>query len=102
MHGEFPTYQIDHIDGDGLNNRLENLRDVTQLENLRNMTLYRNNTSGRIGVCFVKREGKWCAQIGTKSGSKHLGHFSNFDDAVTARKAAEVELGYHENHGRVS
>ncbi len=95
--GEWPEHQIDHIDGDSLNNQFSNLRDVPNQENCRNQRLSSNNTSGRIGVSFHKLTGKWKASIGKNS----LGYFSDKEEAVSARRAAEIEYGYHENHGRV-
>lgn len=100
IYGELPNDQIDHIDGNGSNNRISNLRDVTNRENGRNQRLYTTNTSGVVGVSFYKSRGKWCAKISTISGIKHLGYFTNIKDAITARKSAEVEHGYHDNHGR--
>ncbi len=99
-HGEFPQNQMDHIDGDGSNNQIANLRDVTHQENQKNQRIPSNNTSGHIGVFFSKAQGKWKAQIGTASGQRNLGCFAYIEDAISARKTAEVERGYHENHGR--
>jgi hypothetical protein len=99
VHGKLPDDQIDHIDGDGLNNRIANLRDVTSRENCRNTRLRSTNKSGVVGVYFQKSSARWRAQIGTGSGNKHLGYFTDIKDAIAARKTAEIELGYHENHG---
>ena len=43
---------------------------------------------------------KWVAEIKVNRIKKHLGQFDTFDAAVAARKAAEVEFGFHENHGK--
>ncbi len=53
------TEQVDHIDGNGLNNQKENLRACTHTENMRNRRLFKNNTSGFKGVIFDKFSGKW-------------------------------------------
>lgn len=98
-HGEWPQV-IDHIDGDPFNNRLSNLRSVSQSENAKNASLPRDNKSGRIGVCWNKKTGKWLATIKIDRRQKYLGDFSNFEDAIAARESAEIRLGYHENHGR--
>jgi hypothetical protein len=98
VHGEFPKHHIDHIDGIGLNNPIRNLRDVTQRENIKNSRMPCTNTSGIVGVSFDR--GKWKVQIRTESGNKHIGRFTDIEDAVAARKAADIKYGYHENHGR--
>jgi hypothetical protein len=100
-YGEWPSDQIDHIDGDVRNNCIENLRVVTAQQNRSNCKLPTNNTSGVIGVS-PSRGSKWRAQIRFHGKQTCLGDFVNFDDAVAARKAAELELGYHPNHGRVA
>jgi hypothetical protein len=99
VHGKFPDGQIDHIDGEGLNNRITNLRDVTNRENSMNRRIPINNNSGVIGVSFDKQNGKWLAQISTELGNKNLGRFADIEGAVAARKAADIKYGYHENHG---
>ena len=58
-YSEFPKNQIDHKDGDGLNNRLANLRDVTNQENAKNQRTHSDNTSGHTGVSFHKQSGRW-------------------------------------------
>jgi hypothetical protein len=75
--------QIDHIDGDGLNNCRENLRLATNRQNAGNQRRQRNNTSGFKGVYWAKREGKWRARIG-EGGRHHLGYF---DDSLEAARA---------------
>jgi hypothetical protein len=99
-HGKLPDRQIDHGDGNGLHNWIRNLRDVTNRENHKNTRLNSNNTSGTVGVYFEKALDKWCAQICTESGKKSLGYFADIEEAITARKDAEVEYGFHENHGQ--
>jgi len=96
--GEFPSKEIDHINGNGVDNRLENLREVSCQENRKNKKIYKCNKSGCCGVRFEKTKGKWRAAIGFKGKKLHLGYFSNFLDAVNARKSAEKKYGYHKNH----
>lgn len=101
MTGEWPTDQVDHEDGDPSNNRWSNLRSASNTVNNRNKTLNYNNKTGISGVCIdpSKRRPTWCAYI--KDGKKiHLGSFDNLLDAACARKSAELNLGYHQNHGR--
>lgn len=99
FHGDFPSLNIDHVNGDPADNRIENLREATQRENLKNRCIFRNNTSGTPGVRFHSRTGKWRASIGG-AAIHFLGEFGSKDAAIAARKAAESALGYHANHAR--
>lgn len=89
VYGEWPKGQIDHINQDKTDNRLANLRDVTQKQNLQNKGKYQVNTSGHTGVHWHKRLGKWQSAIAHHRKIIHLGYFTNIEDAVAARKAAE-------------
>ena len=97
---EWPGNGIDHINGDPSDNRIANLRDVTHAENMRNMKRPITNTSGIIGVSWNKNAGKWMAFIGHGKNRKYLGVHETISQATAARNSAEVEMGYHENHGR--
>lgn len=88
------TYKIDHINGHRADNRIANLRLVTNIKNTRNHILYKHNTSGTNGVCFNMQSGKWQAYIRIDGQQKHLGYFLNYEDAVSARTQAEKEHGY--------
>lgn len=100
-HGHWPTGQIDHITGITSDNRIANLRDVTTQENQRNQRRSANNTSGATGVGWCKKSHKWRAQISIKKTTKQIGVFERFEDALAARKMAERELGFHQNHGKI-
>ena len=93
--------QIDHINGNTLDNRLENLRVVTHQENARNQKRRNDNTSGVTGVSWNKKKQKWEARITDNGKLVFLGLHDDWFEAVCARKSAEKRLGYHENHGRV-
>lgn len=101
-HGAPPTGEIDHINHDRYDNRIENLRVVSDRDNARNQSLRRTNSSGVVGVSRHRLTGKWAAYISTGSRIRHLGLFDRKEDAIAARKAAEVALGYHENHGKAA
>lgn len=99
--GEWPERNIDHIDGDGRNNRWDNLRQASVSENHKNSPKQRNNTSGVTGVSYRKDMKKWYAYIHHPPGKMiSLGFYDKLEDSIAARKAAEKEYGYHENHGR--
>lgn len=97
FYGEWPptdSYQIDHIDGNRLNNSIHNLRLVTNTKNAKNHGLYKHNTSGVSGICFCTLNGKWKASIVLNQKRVHLGYYNKFEDAVAARKQAEKEYGF--------
>lgn len=101
-YGKWPESNkvIDHINGNHYDNTIENLRLVTQSENNKNLSTPKDNTSGHIGVGWVKLSRKWRATIRANGKYMHLGTFNNKEDAIKARKEAEKKYGYHENHGR--
>jgi len=99
MSGSFPDNEIDHINGDGRDNRFKNLRDVTRSENLKNARLHSNNSSGVVGVCWNKNAKKWMSHIMVDYNSIHLGYFGDWFEAICTRKSAEVKYGFHPNHG---
>jgi hypothetical protein len=73
---------------------------VTHAENQRNARLPKHNSSGVVGVLWSPRVNRWRAQISKNGKQVHLGYFDCMDEAVTARKAAEIQNGFHPNHGR--
>ncbi|MBN7804882.1 HNH endonuclease [Agrobacterium rosae] len=99
MTGSDPML-IDHINGNGLDNRWANLRDATSQENMRNVNLRSDSTSGVPGVNWYPALSKWHALITVSGKPKHLGYFIDLEEAVRVRKAAERRFGFHPNHGR--
>jgi hypothetical protein len=80
---------VDHEDRNPLNNQRYNLRVVTRGKNNFNRGIFRNNTSGQTGVKFSEHHNKWQAQIGVNGCRIHLGLFVTYEEAVSARLAAE-------------
>lgn len=78
-------YVVDHINGNKLDNRKNNLRICLQSENTKNHVVGGNNTSGYSGITYNKNNNNWRVRI----GDKEIGSFANFEDAVKARKEAE-------------
>jgi hypothetical protein len=100
IHERWPEGEIDHINGVKSDNRYANLRCVNRSESMRNMPIKRTNTSGANGVSMDKKTGKWRVNIRANGRLLHLGSFVSFADAVRARSLANMEHGYHPNHGR--
>lgn len=93
-HGEWPDGEIDHINRDPSDNRIDNLRVVSSLENSRNKGNYKNNKSGHRGVTWHKGTGKWMGQIKVDKKNIHLGLFERPEDAGRAyRDAAKRYFG---------
>jgi hypothetical protein len=97
--GILPKY-IDHKDHNRLNNKWDNLRPASMTDNNRNCQIKKNNRSGIVGVHWSVSRNKWFAMIWHESKAIPLGRFINKQDAINARKAAEIQYGYHFNHGR--
>lgn len=101
VHGVWPDI-IDHINHDKSDNRIENLRSVTRLENQRNRALSKNNKSGVNGVRWNAKVSRWVANIKINGTNRHIGHYEALEDAIAARRGAEMTHGFHEYHGRAS
>jgi hypothetical protein len=100
-HKEWPKKHIDHINGIKTDNRIVNLRVVTNQQNRKNMKRHKGNSSGVTGVYWSNRAKKWQAYICVNYKQIYLGVFKYLVDAETARKEAEIEYGFHKNHGRL-
>jgi len=95
-----PGQFVDHINGDGLDNRISNLRICTQQQNNFNARPRRDNKYSKYkGVRFVKAISKWLAAIKVDGVEIRLGYFAEEVEAHNAYKEASKE--YHGVFGRI-
>lgn len=92
--------QIDHINHQPLDNTRKNLNIVSHGENQQNKQKYKTNKSGHIGVSWSNRDKRWVVMISYKAQKKYIGNFIDINEAVAARKKAELE--FHEYKKRIS
>jgi hypothetical protein len=100
-NGDIPNEMlVDHIDGDTKNNRIENLRLATHIENMRNRKIHSTNTSGISGVTWYRWRNKWRVKIYIGGKEKFLGYFDTLEEAETvaiaSRKKYYGEFARHE------
>lgn len=106
MTGEWPDGDVDHINRDKLDDRWSNLRLATRSQNMANVALRSNSTSGFIGVTFDKARGKWRAQIRIDGRKVNLGRYATAEEAARVYDAAAVDsfggfaqLNFGSEHG---
>lgn len=93
--GDWPDGVVDHINGDKSDNRIINLRAVSQAQNTKAFSPAHKDSSSRFrGVHWFKRYSKWQAQIMCDGKKKHLGYFDVEEDAAKAWNKAASELGF--------
>lgn len=92
MTGKWPSMMVDHADGDPGNDRFTNLREATATQNLMNMRIRRDNTSGFKGVNFHGEKGRWRAYIQHAGRRQHLGYFDTAQEAHKAYCAAAMKI----------
>ena len=95
VHGVWPTDQIDHINGNRDDNRIDNLRPATHKQNMENQTLHCNNGSGFRGVSWHKANKKWAAYVNHNGKRKYLGIYASVDDAIRVVRLARNQLFTH-------
>ena len=91
---------VDHINGDTLDNRKSNLRLCTSGENIRNQVKRCDNTSGYKGVSWSSEREKWEAKIQLNNKTIHLGRYKNKKEAAQAYNNAAIK--YHKNFARLN
>lgn len=91
--------EIDHINGDGLDNRLVNLRLVSRQDNQKNLSRRSDNKTGVCGVSWDEGRSRWLVRGYVAGKRKNLGRFEDFESAVAARQRHQMSNGYHHLHG---
>lgn len=99
VYGEWPTLDLDHINGDPADNRICNLREATDSQNKANIKAPSNNTSGVKGVYFDKEAKKWRDAYGKGMRTFSVGTFETIEEAAKARREAfDREYGGFAKH----
>lgn len=96
-HGKNSTLYIDHINRNKLDDRICNLREVTNKENQENKGLISSNKSGFRGVHFSKSQGRYRASIRHHEKNIHIGYFDCPEEASVAYERKRKELFTHGN-----
>ncbi len=90
VYGKFPDAEIDHINRDGLDNRIGNLREATRSQNMMNGIARKNNKAGVKGV--HRKGGRWVASICKNSKPISIGYFLTKEEAAEAYQIAAQRL----------
>jgi len=104
VHNEEPD-EVDHINGDRLDNRLINLRNAGRKTNSRNHKKVKHNTSGFTGVTRISRIQaikEWCARVSINGEKIHIGVYETPQEAADARDSFIKEFypdHFTERHG---
>lgn len=99
-YGSWPSGTIDHKDGNALNNKITNLREVPQRDNTKNAARSINNTSGFTGVSWSPRGQKWTSYAYLGPVKKSLGNYVTNIAACCARHQGNLTFNFYKNHGR--
>ena len=91
-NGEWPIHEIDHINGDPSDNRIENLRQANRIQNMHNIKMPVTNKSGLKGVSWHSAANKWQAHIRSDGKNYYLGLFDSKDAAHLAYVEASKKL----------
>ena len=93
-HGVWPTSELDHINRTRDDNRIANLRLADRYINTRNTETRKDRLSGIKGVRWHKTQARWESRIQHNHKPITIGYYGNLQDAVQARKIAEILLGW--------
>ena len=91
--------QIDHINHNRSDNRIENLRLASSEENQKNQSRFITNKSGTTGVVLRPKKNRYEVNICVNKNNTYLGMYKTIEEAIEVRKLAEIAYGYHPNHG---
>lgn len=94
VYGVHPTRKLDHINRIRTDNRIANLREVSDRENSLNNSLRRDSTTGMPGISFDRQRNRWRAHITVHGKHLALGRFKHRADAEFARQQAEIKYGF--------
>jgi hypothetical protein len=95
VHGKWPSKSLDHVNGIGSDNRIENLREATSSENQQNLRRPLKRNQSKLLGAFIQRKGGhvgWAAAIGINGKQKYLGYFKTAEGAHAAYLKAKAEL----------
>jgi hypothetical protein len=99
-HGKEPCETLDHINGDTTDNRIENLRQANNAENLRNTKKPVHNTSGVKGVSWNKQKQKWIVSLWQEGKQKYFGAYDDMSQAVSKIQSVREQMhGAFANNG---
>jgi hypothetical protein len=96
-YGYIPK-ELDHIDGNKLNNKIENLRPANRMQNSHNTKIPNTNKSGTKGVSWIKRLQKWVVQLQVNNKKMYFGLYNDVDYAIFV--ANTMRYKYHKEFAR--
>ena len=85
-------YEVDHINGNALDNRIANLRLATHAQNVRNTSMRKDNTSGAKGVSWSLKAQRWISYVQFEGKKHYVGLFDDFAEAAMAAQRKREDL----------